>query len=493
MQLTAAIQLDESWLRALRVHELVPERFAAWRPLVLDGFAFFLARLAAARRARILAEQLALDREASPAQRLVAVMAHCPTLHKLGQVLARHRPLPAVLRRQLQSLESLPATRSSEDLHRRVRAELAGQAPLMLGRKTLAEGSVAAVLPFTYLEERELRHGVLKVLKPGVEENLSEELAILGELQAFLAERGRQLGLPAADYGDLVQSVQRLLTREVKLAVEQRNVADAAVFYAATSAVHIPRLLPWCTPRLTAMERVFGVKVTESELSPGRRRRLAETMVEALIGQPFWSRSQNAVFHADLHAGNILLTREGRLSILDWSLTACIGKAEREALLAVVVGGLGLDAPAMCAALARLTPSAPDDRRLVAAVERALDRALFQGQRPGFDWLLSLVDDLASHLGGGFSDDLILFRKTWLSLAGVIADMAPDATPDARLLGQALGHLLAELPDRRLASATNRHFATHLSNADLQHLVAVAWLLPARYWLRAARGPAGTS
>jgi len=35
-------------------------------------------------------------------------------------------------------------------------------------------------------------------------------------------------------------------------------------------AIRVPRLLPWCTERMTAMERVFGTTVVDPRLAPGR-------------------------------------------------------------------------------------------------------------------------------------------------------------------------------------------------------------------------------
>jgi ubiquinone biosynthesis protein len=65
---------------------------------------------------------------------------------------------------------------------------------------------------------------------------------------------------------------------------------------------------------MTAMERVDGRKVTDPGSSPRERRRLARTLIEALIAQPFWSDSAaSAIFHADPHAGNLFVTDDGRL------------------------------------------------------------------------------------------------------------------------------------------------------------------------------------
>ncbi|HEX2531184.1 MAG TPA: AarF/UbiB family protein [Burkholderiaceae bacterium] len=476
--------LNDALLESLGLPQLVPESLAPWRPLVFDGVRFFLQRLPAYHRKAVLASQLTLPANALPATRLVTLLAQCPTLHKLGQILAHNRQLPAELRLELQTLESmLPFTPMRQVLDR-IRRELPGELPLTLGRQALAEGSVAVVLPFIYRENGQARDGVFKVLKPGIEEKFSGELAVWLELGSFLEQRSRYFGLPALDYRGTLDSVRELLAREIHLRVEQENLRAAAVFYADEPRILIPRLLPWCTSQLTAMERVFGEKVTDAALSPTRRAELASTMMAALVGQPFWSTAETAMLHADLHAGNLFATTDGRLAVLDWSLTLRLSKADRESLVSVMLGGLTLDAERMCEVIAALGSMRTDDPVLRRAVERALDRVALQGCFPGFEWLLDLLDGLALQAAIELRHDLVLFRKTWFSLSGVIDELATGQSPDMQLLGLGLQRFLSELPTRLSALADPARFSIHVSNADLLRFGASTWLVGMRYWQR---------
>ncbi|MFZ2853869.1 MAG: AarF/UbiB family protein, partial [Rhodocyclaceae bacterium] len=239
-----------------------------------------------------------------------------------------------------------------------------------------------------------------------------------------------------------------------------------------------------CTPRITAMERVFGGKVSAVDLPAPARRELADTLICALLGQPFWNPSEDALFHADLHAGNLLRADDGRLAIIDWSLAASLTKTQREALLAIAVGGLTLDAPAIRAALAGLCALRADDPALAAAVEDSLDRLVFHAHLPGFDWLMELLDDVARQTAARFAEDLLLFRKTWLALSGVLGDLVDRASPDLPLLRLGVQRFVAEWPARCLTSPDSRAFSTHLSNAELLRLCASPWPTAIRYGLR---------
>jgi ubiquinone biosynthesis protein len=495
--MSQTLPLNEALLEALGIDSLVPPLLERWRPLVIEGVLSFLQGLPPEHQAAIGEAQLALPEDAEPGQRLVALLSQCPTLHKLGQVLARHRELPEALRYWLRGLESMPPVTPFEQVLQSIRAELPADAPVEIAGFALAEASVAVVVPFTWSEGDQTRHGVFKILKPGVAARLGAELAVWRELGAFLEERARELRLPSLDYRGTLESVADLVANEVRLELEQENLLAAAGFHSGDPRVLVPRLLPWSTPRMTAMERVFGMKVTDAPRTASERRRLADSLVTALLARPFWDRTGNCTVHGDPHAGNLFATDDGRLAILDWSLVARLSKADREAVVDAALGGLTLDADRVCRAIAALGTIPPEHPILRQSVERALAQRRSQG-RPGFDWLISLLDDLAAHIDAGFRSELVLFRKTWITLAGVLRDLAGDYDPDAALLGVALERFTREIPERMFAPPGSRAFDTHVSNADLAGLSFALMLAPTRYWLGLlqeglAQPPAGLS
>ncbi len=472
---------------------LIPPSLAHWRPLLTEGLAFFLAQLPPNRQIELVNEQLALASSANgdTARRLVALLTQCPTLHKLGQVIARHPRLDPDLRRQLQQLESLPSTTDPTRLATRIAEELlryhgpGSLNEIEIGQTPLAEGSVAVVTPFQFTRQGKRQEGVFKLLKPGIREQLDTELGILVTLAPWLETRSLELGLPPVDYVDLLQTVHRLMMSEVRLDLEQHHLSLAARQHERLQQVTIPRLLPWCTPNMTAMTRIHGQKITDAILSPGQRQHLANTLISALLGHVFWNRDEYAMVHADLHAGNLFVTDDGQLAVLDWSLTATLTRAHRQALVSIVLGGILLDAARIRQAVAELSSLEADDTRLGHHVEAALDRIVLQGQTPGFDWLLKLFDDLALHASASFWDDFVLLRKSWQSLSGVIHDLAgKNTSPDPQLTRLALQSFLAELPDRTMAAPDSADFSTHVSNLDLLTLAISPALISLRWWNR---------
>src|SRR5262249_19808940 len=173
---------------------VVPDCYAEFRPVVADGLTFFLQHLSPPRLAEIFQAQAGLPADASLSRRLVLFLHACPALHKLGQVIARDRSLDPELRRHLQELESLEPHTPVEQW----RPPAAGDVPVAgedfgigVGDRPLAGGAVGVVVPLPWpapadWADAPRRHGVAKVLKPGIVERLDEDLRIVGLLADHL-------------------------------------------------------------------------------------------------------------------------------------------------------------------------------------------------------------------------------------------------------------------------------------------------------------------
>jgi len=479
-----ANQADQDSL-GVDITPLVPEVYADYRSLVADALTFFLRHLSTPRWTAILAEQQALPRDAGVAQRLMTLLFHCPTLHKLGQVVARNRMLDRELRSRLQTLETMPGTTCGEAIKQVIRHELGdAQSALRLDSTALAEASVSVVVPFASaaVEASSPVDGVLKILKPGIEEALEEELAIWSQLGHFIDERCEYYRVPPLNYAESLDTIRELLAREIRLDHEQHHLAEAAEFYRGTRNIQIPALFPFCTSRITAMERVHGRKVTDvGAFSARQRRRLANSVVEALIAQPVWTSLDTAIFHADPHAGNLFFTKDERLAILDWSLTGYLGKVERIHMVQILLGALTLDPKRIARGIQALAQAPVDASALRAVVDRAVGK-LYAGKFPSFRWSQSLLDEASLVASVQFSRELLMYRKSILTLEGVIKDISGESSIGRVFPAAAIRQFVCELTARAYAPPNSRHFGTHVSNLDL---LALYWEGPtaaARFW-----------
>jgi ubiquinone biosynthesis protein len=473
----------QSLVESLDVEQILPPCYQSYRRLLVDGLCFFMGRLPARRLAEIVSDQIKLPDDSVFADRVFALLHRCPTLHKMGQVIARDRRLSRELRQRLQRLESVPPTIGLGDLPSDVVQEIENMDDIEMSGSPLAEASVALVLPFTWRgsSTNDPQHGVFKVLKPGVEERLFEELEILAELGPFLEQRCEHYGLPGLDYRETLDSVARLLRQEVHLEREQRHLTEAAESYAQDAKVVIPRLLPFCSSRITAMERIEGGKITDVKLGRSSRIKLADLVFETLVARPFWSPGEACQFHADPHAGNLYSTPDERLAILDWTLVGRLDKEQRIDLVQIVLGGITLNEAQVCRAVSRLGRTLPDESRLRDHVRAAL-REIRQGRLPGFDWSQRLLDGVATSTGMSFPENLMLFRKALLTLSGVVEDITTAASLDRVMLNQGLRQFSNEWPSRMFADPSSRSHGTHIANVELMELAGSWPATVSVYW-----------
>jgi ubiquinone biosynthesis protein len=484
------VRLDDAgwgdFLSEVDLAGLVPDELARYRPAVVDAIVYFLDHLEPARASEILCDQALMADDASAEERLVAIARHCPALHKLGQVMARDRRLPLSFREHLQGLESMapaPGTLSLRDALEKDLGPLADHG-LELDDDALAEASVALVVPFTWRSSHgdAARQGVFKVLKPGIEAKLEEELSLFRAIGAHLDEQCHAYGVPEIAYESTFEQVRDLLRFEVHLDQEQAHLRAARTAYRGLPAVLIPEVMPFCTPRVTAMERVFGRKVTEVDGLPAKARRdLASLIAEAMIARPIWSAGPETMFHADPHAGNLFLADDGRLAILDWSLVGTLRKEDQVRLCQILFGAMTADPALVTAAVADLAEGSVDAEALRCVVSARLG-ALRGRLWPNLTWLTGLLDDAVTRGRARFRTDLVGFRKVLQTVSGVVADISDHCDPDRVLIATFLGRMAREWGRRMTSMPFSRDFSTHVSNADLAQLLTFAPLAATHGW-----------
>jgi len=476
-------------LDASSLAPVLPTEYAHFARPIGDGLKVFLGGLPEDEQVAILREQAKLPVTASISQRLGLLAQSSPVLQKLGQVLARDQRLSPVLRKYLCELESLPPAVPLETIKEILAAELGplDRRGITLIPPAIAEASVAVVIPFRQEvrgDGTQVTDGVFKVLKPGIKHQLEQELILLERVGEHLDSRCEELGIPPLDYEEAFQQVRHKLVDEVQLENEQLHLLQAEKFFADEPRVKIPVLLDHCTPRVTSMERITGGKVTGHGLDRNRqKRRLAKLVAKALIAKPVFSKSDEAMFHADPHAGNLFLTDDSCLAILDWSLVGRLGVRERVAIVQIILGAMTLDSSRIVAVLSQLAERQIVDQAALTKVVEARIKRVRRGHFPGLNWLVGLLDEAVQDARLRVSADLMLFRKSLHTLEGVVAEVGESTGQiDKTLSIEFLRHFAAEWPRRWVRLPNSRNFATRLSNLDLTHTLLSYPAAVARFW-----------
>ena len=472
-----------------RPEEAIPEAYARYRPIVRDGIEFFLAQVNRGRLVALAASQLKLNPAVSTQERLIELAKQFPTLHKLGQFIARNPNLDPGVKKWLIHLENGIYGTSSEGILERIGSQTLSadrQGRVQLQPPILAEARVGAVMRFLWHQPSSPPpiEGVFKVLKPGIRRQLGEELTILEKTAAFFQSNRHRYAFRDFRFLEVFQEVRAMLANEIDLAAEQAHLAEAIAFYSDMAGIQIPRLLPFSTESMTAMAYLQGSKITDAALKPQQAERLAGVLFEALVCRPLFGRQTASLFHGDPHAGNILVVEDPdsghlRIGLLDWTLAGHLNRGDRVKTAQLIQAVVKKDLGSLRRAIKALALDASRDD----SAERARLRELIRGlmHSPTFAQLshiqqtFKLLEELA-YEGFVFPADLMLFRKAIFTLEGVIHDLYPAFDMDAAVARYLTTLIVSELPSRfgnmfyPLADKPE-NYPSLISNFELQSLL----------------------
>ncbi len=469
------------------VDALVPQAYVQWRPPVRDAMMFVVAHLSPARLAPKLLEQIELPVETPAEVRLLRLIAKVPGLQKLGQVIARNRHLRPALRRALGKLENGIRDVRPEDMRAIIQKSLGPRLKTFaveIAPGILSEASVSAVVRFSWRNPDTGRRerGVFKVLKPHIPEYFAEDMDYLQGLAQYFGDRHHTYGFPADLIPDTFRKVQRLLRHEVNFTREQKTLLEAWTLYRSIPGVRVPRVIrPLCTPTITALTEERGIKVTSAaaRLPVSGRQKLAEQLVEALVAVPLFAPVQDAVFHGDPHAGNLLYdNRSGELAIIDWALRERLGREQRRhlALLFLMVSlrdPVGTCNEVVALSQNRIRLTSPQGRMVRECVAEFLDSMPASRFPSGAD-AMRLLERVALK-GLKFPGSLIMLSKVMLTLDGILGDIVGSDT--------GMGFTLA----RHVAQHWLRNrsaFRSPLITRDWITLQCSAFLYASRLWVQ---------
>lgn len=184
-------------------------------------------------------------------------------------------------------------------------------------------------------------HVVIKVLKPGIERVVDIDCAILTRVFTFLS-RFRVF----TDHADFMGLLDEFITVTGDEMNFRREAAVAQIFRESLKKfpyVRVPQVHgAFTTRRVIVMEYLEGDKITSVEAWSARNndpaliaRRITELYFEQILFMPY--------IHFDPHPGNILVTDESRLVLLDFGMTGAISEHMRRGLSDVLEGFVARD------------------------------------------------------------------------------------------------------------------------------------------------------
>ncbi len=185
----------------------------------------------------------------------------------------------------------------------------------------LASASIAQVHPATLLDGTEV---VLKVQKPNVETIISTDLGMLYGVNKVieLLIQSHELSSYHKSIAPIIDEIRTRMKAETDFVQEANNIADFHQFLADTNnqIATAPQVIHnLSTKRVLTMTRLDGVSMIDSVAMKRYCSDPAKVMADTL-NTWFASVTQAKSFHADLHAGNLMLLKDGRIGFLDFGI-----------------------------------------------------------------------------------------------------------------------------------------------------------------------------
>jgi len=393
-----------------------------------------------------------------------------PTFIKLGQVLSTRADLMPVayltaLTRLQDKVEPFPFS----EVERIVESELGVRLSKLFSSfdpKPVAAASLGQVHRAALRDGRPV---AVKVQRPDIREGITEDLAALAEVAALLDKHtdvGRRFR-----FASVVKEFERTLMQELDYRLEAQNLVTLGNNLAKFERIVVPQPVgDLSTARVLTMGYVAGRKITA--IGPLARLDMdGDAIAEQLFRAYLQQILVDGFFHADPHPGNVFLTAERDLALLDLGMVGRLSPEMRGQLLKLVLGvseGRGEDVAQVAEAI-----SQKDDNFDAAALRRVIVTLVAQQQGAQLKNLavgrivLEVVRG-AMDTGARLPPELTLLGKTLLQLDEIGRCLAPDFDPNAAIRDYAAELVSQQMrqsmsPGNLLATFTElREFAQQL-------------------------------
>jgi ubiquinone biosynthesis protein len=355
-----------------------------------------------------------------------------PIFIKFGQLLSTRRDLvPADLADELALLQDQVAPFDSalaRDLIEKALGNSISTTFAEFSAQPLASASVAQVHTARLHSGEDV---VVKVVRPGIDRIIQDDVALLHGIAALVEDHvkgGKRLRLR-----EVVRDYEHVIFDELNLLQEAANTSQLGRNFKGSTQLYVPKVY-WdhCRQNVLVMERIYGIPVSQVEELKAAGiniKKLAETGVQIFFTQVF----NHSFFHADMHPGNVFVSREHQENpqyiALDCAIIGSLSKADQQYLARNLLAIFKQDYRRV-AELHVESGWVPADTPIHAfeATMRAVCEPIFQ--KPirdiSFGQLLLQLFRTASRFNMEVQPSLVLLQKTLLNVEGLGKQLYPD-------------------------------------------------------------------
>ncbi|AZA50766.1 AarF/ABC1/UbiB kinase family protein [Chryseobacterium carnipullorum] len=296
-----------------------------------------------------------------------------PTFVKLGQTFSnREDLLPPELIQELQKLQDkvdMVEMDVEEILENEFNISVKDHF-LEIQKEPLATASIAQVYKAVLLDGSPV---ILKLKKAEVQTLIEDDLLLIKDLEKLVSaysEIGEKLNLKQA-----ISTFEKSLLEEVSLINEKENILHFARNFKNNKETYVPKIYEeFSNNNILCMEFIDGIKVTDKaallahDIDPVK---VSEVGLRLFVSQIL----DYGFFHADPHAGNILVKKNGKIVFIDFGAVGKIQPNDKEILENLIVSFVAKNPHKIVRYLKKMAVSyeIPDERRFESDVEDILN------------------------------------------------------------------------------------------------------------------------
>ncbi len=260
-----------------------------------------------------------------------------PAFVKLGQF-GSNRPdiLPAELIASLEKLQDAVPPFDEKTAVAIIEKELGKKIDELFASFSTTPAASASIAQVHRAMLHDGREVAVKVQRPQVDETIDIDLEIMHHIASLMEKHIHGLG--AFEPQKLVDEFARAIRKEIDFTIEAVNMQHFAHNFSSDPTVRIPFVFQThCARRVLTTEFIHGIKVTSlDELYKAGcdPREISKRGAAAILRQIF----VHGIFHADPHAGNILVCEGNVVCFLDFGMTGILTPTSRERLSTIIIG-----------------------------------------------------------------------------------------------------------------------------------------------------------
>lgn len=355
-----------------------------------------------------------------------------PIFIKFGQLLSTRPDLmPPDIIAELSALQDRVPPFAKEKFSALVEESLGDSVDTLFkhfDREPLASASVAQVHAAVLHDGREV---VVKAVRPGIEKTIAQDTRLL-ELIARLIEKYSADGKRLRPV-EVVEDYRTTIFDELDLQREAANASQLRRNFLHSPLLYIPEVIwDYSRRKVLVLERISGIPVTQLEALNAQNtdmKKLAERGVEIFFTQVF----EHNFFHADMHPGNIFVSREHpdqpQYIAVDMAIVGSLNRADQYYLARNMLAMFRRDYRQV-AELHVQSGWVPESTRIeeLEAAVRTVCEPIFEKPLKDISFghvLLSLFRT-ARRFNMEVQPQLVLLQKTLLNIEGLGRQLYPD-------------------------------------------------------------------